>query len=110
MDNKDISLEIHAEQRGLRRPGPANRTILQKITDTLEAAGITVSGIETWPPEEDGRVSVSMTIHLQPEPKSEQDEKTAAQAPFPTPLCEETQKESGPVSMGTATIPPFPKE
>jgi hypothetical protein len=46
-----------------------DRTILQKITDTLEAAGISVSGIETWPPEEDGRVSVSMTIRPRPEPK-----------------------------------------
>jgi hypothetical protein len=73
MDNKDIGLEIRAKQWELWRPGPASRTILQKITDTLEAAGITVSGIETWPPEEDGRVSVSMTIRPQPEPKSEQE-------------------------------------
>jgi hypothetical protein len=48
-----------------------DRTILQKITNTLEAAGITVSGIETWPPEEDGRVSVSMTIRPRPEPKQD---------------------------------------
>jgi hypothetical protein len=41
-----------------------DRTILQKITDILEAAGIGVSGIETWPPENDGRVSVSLTIRL----------------------------------------------
>jgi hypothetical protein len=38
------------------------RTILQRITDTLEANGIGVSGIETWPPDEDGRVSVSLTV------------------------------------------------
>jgi hypothetical protein len=43
------------------------QTILQKITDTLETAGINVSGIETWPPEEDGRISVSMTIRPRPE-------------------------------------------
>jgi hypothetical protein len=41
-----------------------NQTLLQKITDILEAAGIGVSGIETWPPEEDGRVSVSLTVRL----------------------------------------------
>jgi hypothetical protein len=45
-----------------------DRTILQKITETLEAAGIGVSGIETWP-EEDGRVSVNLTIRPRPEPK-----------------------------------------
>jgi hypothetical protein len=55
-----------------------NRTILQQITDTLEAAGIGVSGIETWPTEEDGRVSVSMTIRPRPEPEQTPDQKTAA--------------------------------
>jgi hypothetical protein len=50
-----------------------DRTILQTITDTLEAAGIGVSGIETWPPEEDGRVSVSMTIRPRPEPETKTD-------------------------------------
>jgi hypothetical protein len=40
------------------------RTILQRITDILETAGITVSAIETWSPEEDGRVSVSLTVRL----------------------------------------------
>jgi hypothetical protein len=40
--------------------------MLQRIADTLEAAGIGVSGIETWPLEEDGRVSVSMTIRPSP--------------------------------------------
>jgi hypothetical protein len=36
------------------------RTVLQRITDALEASGITVSAIETWPPDEDGRVSETM--------------------------------------------------
>jgi hypothetical protein len=40
------------------------RTILQRITDTLEAAGITVSAIETWSPDEEGRVSVSLMVWL----------------------------------------------
>jgi hypothetical protein len=48
-----------------------DRTILQTITDALEAAGIGVSGIETWPPEEDGRVSVSIAIRPRPEPGPE---------------------------------------
>jgi hypothetical protein len=38
------------------------RTLLQHMTDTLESAGITVSAIETWPPDEDGRVAVSLTV------------------------------------------------
>jgi hypothetical protein len=42
------------------------RTILQRITDTLEAAGITVSAIGTWPKDEDGRVSVSLMVWLPP--------------------------------------------
>jgi hypothetical protein len=50
-----------------------DRTILQTITDTLEAAGISVSGIDTWPPEEDGRVSVSMTIRPRLEPETKTD-------------------------------------
>jgi hypothetical protein len=41
-----------------------DRTILQRITDTLEASGITVSAIETWPPDDDGRVSVSLMVRL----------------------------------------------
>jgi hypothetical protein len=40
------------------------RTVLQRITDALEASGITVSAIETWPPDEDGRVSVSLMVRL----------------------------------------------
>jgi hypothetical protein len=42
------------------------RTVLQRITDTLETAGITVSAIETWPKDEDGRVSVSLMVWLPP--------------------------------------------
>jgi hypothetical protein len=53
-----------------------NQTILQKITDTLEIAGIAVSGIEIWPAEEDGRISVSLAIRPRPEPTP--DEKTSA--------------------------------
>jgi hypothetical protein len=67
MDNKDIGLKFDPLWKGGK--DTEGRTILQKITDTLEAAGITVSGIETWPPEEDGRVSVSMTVRPRPEPK-----------------------------------------
>jgi hypothetical protein len=65
--DKRIGLET---QPGKWEPGrpPASRTILQKITDDLEAAGITISGIETWPPEEDGRISVSLVIRPRPEP------------------------------------------
>jgi hypothetical protein len=48
------------------------QTILQKIIDALEAAGIGVSGAETWPPEEDGRVSANLTIR--PRPESETDD------------------------------------
>jgi hypothetical protein len=56
------------------------KTILQQIIDTLEAVGIGVSGIETWPPEEDGRISVSMTIRPRPEAEPEPD-------PVCTDLC-----------------------
>jgi hypothetical protein len=55
-----ICPETRPEKRGPGRP--PGRTLLQKITDTLEAVGITVSGIETWPPEEDGRISVTLVI------------------------------------------------
>jgi hypothetical protein len=56
-----------------------NQTLLQKITDTLESIGIPVSGIEVWPPEEDGRVSVSLVIRPRPEPEcAGLDEETAA--------------------------------
>jgi hypothetical protein len=65
--DKHIGLETQPGKWGLERL-PASRTILQKITDTLEAVGITVSGIETWPPEEDGRISVTLVIRPRPEP------------------------------------------
>jgi hypothetical protein len=40
------------------------RTVLQRITDTLESAGIGIVSIETWPadPENDNRTSVSLVI------------------------------------------------
>ena len=38
------------------------KTLLQKITDTLEAGGIPVSAIETYPPNKDRAVSVSLTV------------------------------------------------
>jgi hypothetical protein len=48
------------------------RTILQRIADTLEAAGIAVSAIETWPADEDGRIPLSLSVRLPP-PKSGRD-------------------------------------
>jgi hypothetical protein len=67
MNEKDIGLKF--DPLGKREMDTGGLTLLQKITDVLEAAGIGVSGIETWPPEEDGRISVSMTIRPRPEPK-----------------------------------------
>ena len=39
-----------------------SRTVMQKITDALEAGGVPVSSIETFPPYEDGRVLVALVV------------------------------------------------
>jgi hypothetical protein len=40
------------------------RTVLQRIADTLESSGIAVSSIETWPPDDEGRISVSLMVRV----------------------------------------------
>ena len=95
-----------------------DRTILQQITDTLEAAGIGVSGIETWPPEEDGRVSVSMTIRPRPEPvEAALDAINAGKAPDDPPAvrnpcgeCDGTDCENCLAKSGTPVKLYDPKE
>ncbi|MDR3138450.1 MAG: hypothetical protein LBT95_02125 [Treponema sp.] len=59
-------------------------TTLQRVTNALESASIGVTCIEIWPPEEDGRVSVSVVVRPRPDPicligidPDNQDHKTA---------------------------------
>jgi len=43
------------------------KTLLQKITDTLERDGISISAIKTFPPDDEGSVSVSLTVNKKSE-------------------------------------------
>jgi len=43
------------------------KTLLKKIVDLLDAGGVPVSAIETYPPNEDGAISVSLLIRKKTE-------------------------------------------
>ncbi|MDR2079202.1 MAG: hypothetical protein LBP74_05730 [Treponema sp.] len=83
------------------------RTALQRITDALEAAGVAVSAIETWPPDEEGRVSVSLMVRPPVREMSPSGE-TVGRDEYPTWQDVEDRAEAVIAALNTARDPSRP--